>query len=44
MALRQRATEDGVTLSDVLRQGALGLLGICPTCERPMTEEAAVPP
>ncbi len=37
-ALRQKAAEDGMTLSDALRQGALGVLGICPTCERPVPE------
>ena len=31
-ALRQRAEVNGESVSDVLRQGALMLLGICPTC------------
>lgn len=39
-ALRQKASDDGSTLSDVLRQGALGMLGICPTCEQPVPSRA----
>jgi hypothetical protein len=31
-ALRKRADENGDSLSDLLRQGALLILGICPTC------------
>jgi hypothetical protein len=31
-ALRKRADENGMTVSDALRYGALMLLGICPTC------------
>jgi hypothetical protein len=31
-ALRQRAAENGESLSDLLRRGALMVLGICPTC------------
>ncbi len=31
-ALKQRADENGETLSDVVRRGALMVLGICPTC------------
>ena len=31
-ALRKRAEENGETISDALRNGALMLLGICPTC------------
>ena len=31
-ALRRRAEEDGRTISDGLRSGALMLLGFCPTC------------
>ncbi len=34
-ALRQRATENGESLSDTLRRGALIVLGICPTCGQP---------
>lgn len=31
-ALRKRAGERGESMSDLLRQGALLILGICPTC------------
>ena len=31
-ALKQRAAENGEALSDLLRRGALMVLGICPTC------------
>ena len=31
-ALRERAEADGESLSDLLRRGALMVLGICPTC------------
>ena len=31
-ALRKRGEENGESLSDMLRQGALMVLGICPTC------------
>lgn len=31
-ALKQRAAENGESLSDLLRRGALMVLGICPTC------------
>lgn len=31
-ALKQMATENGESLSDVMRRGALMVLGICPTC------------
>ena len=31
-ALRKRAEESGESLSDLLRRGALMVLGICPTC------------
>ena len=31
-ALRLRGEETGESLSDMLRQGALMILGICPTC------------
>ena len=31
-ALRVRAAASGTTLSDALRDGALMLLGVCPTC------------
>jgi hypothetical protein len=45
-ALRQKATENGETLTDLLRRGALLEVGICPTCNRPMSEpaEATMPP
>ena len=32
MALRKRAEENGESMSDALRRGALMVLGICPTC------------
>jgi hypothetical protein len=31
-ALRERGEETGESVSDMLRQGALMVLGICPTC------------
>ncbi len=31
-ALKQMAAETGESLSDLLRRGALLVLGICPTC------------
>ena len=31
-ALRLRGDQTGETVSDMLRQGALMLLGVCPTC------------
>lgn len=31
-ALKQRADENGETVSDVVRRSALMVLGICPTC------------
>jgi hypothetical protein len=31
-ALKKRAEENGESLSDMLRRGALMVLGICPTC------------
>ena len=34
-ALRQRGEETGESVSDMLRQGALMVLGICPTCGQP---------
>jgi hypothetical protein len=48
-ALKQRAAENGESLSDALRRGALMVLGICPTCGQkapapvvePATEGAA---
>lgn len=33
-ALRKVAEERGESLSDVLRRGALLVLGYCPTCQR----------
>lgn len=33
-ALRKMAEENGETLSDLMRRGALMVLGICPTCGR----------
>ena len=30
--LKKRAEENGESLSDLLRRGALMVLGICPTC------------
>jgi Ribbon-helix-helix protein, copG family len=35
-ALREHAEGNGENLSDALRRGALLVLGICPTCGRPM--------
>jgi hypothetical protein len=40
-ALRQRATEDGESLSDILRRGALMVLGVCPTCGQKAPQEGA---
>lgn len=31
-ALKQRAAQNGESLSDLLRRGALMVLGVCPTC------------
>jgi hypothetical protein len=31
-ALRQRAADNDESMSDILRRGALMVLGICPTC------------
>lgn len=31
-ALKQRAADNGESLSDLLRRGALMVLGVCPTC------------
>ena len=33
-ALRKLSSETGETVSDLLRRGALTVLGICPTCGR----------
>lgn len=38
-ALRKHAAESGETLSDVMREAALRLLGVCPTCGRPVPEK-----
>lgn len=38
-ALRKLAAERGESLSDVLRRGALLVLGYCPTCQRKMEQE-----
>ena len=40
-ALKQRAAENGESLSDVMRRGALMVLGICPTCGQKAPEIAA---
>jgi hypothetical protein len=44
-ALRKRAEENGESLSDALRRGALMVLGICPTCgqETPAPDQKAGP-
>ena len=34
-ALKRHAEENGETLSDAMRRGALMVLGICPTCGQP---------
>lgn len=39
-ALKKLAEENGESVSDLLRRGALMVLGICPTCGR-KTEEGA---
>lgn len=36
-ALRVKAEANGESVSDLLRRGALMVLGNCPTCGRPMT-------
>ena len=38
-ALRALATERGETLSEVMRKGALLVLGYCPTCHRKIEPE-----
>lgn len=42
-ALKQKAAENGESLSDLLRRGALMVLGICPTCgqKAPQQQEEA---
>lgn len=35
-ALRSRTEDTGESVSDQLRRGALMVLGICPTCGRPV--------
>lgn len=37
-ALRKRADENDETVSDLMRRGCLMVLGICPTCERPVPD------
>lgn len=39
-ALREHAEGGGESLSDVLRRAALMVLGICPTCERPIEQRS----
>ena len=34
-ALRKKGNETGESMSDLLRRGALMVLGTCPTCGRP---------
>jgi hypothetical protein len=46
-ALRKLGNQTGESMSDLLRRGALVVLGICPTCGREanlMTEPATVAP
>lgn len=43
-ALRKHAAESGETLSDVMREAALRLLGVCPTCGRPVPEKGVDEP
>ena len=38
-ALKQRAADNGEPLSDLLRRGALMVLGICPTCGQKAPQE-----
>jgi hypothetical protein len=40
-ALKKRADEGGESLSDLLRRGALMVLGICPTCGQKAPEASA---
>lgn len=40
-ALKERAKDNGETVSDAIRRGALMVLGICPTCGRKVEPEAA---
>jgi hypothetical protein len=40
-ALKRHAEENGETLSDAMRRGALMVLGICPTCGRPAGDTPA---
>jgi uncharacterized Zn finger protein (UPF0148 family) len=40
-ALKQRAAENDESLSDLLRRGALMVLGICPTCGQKAPSPAA---
>jgi len=42
-ALRERAGQRGESLSDVMREAALMLLGTCPTCGRLPAEPVAPP-
>ena len=41
-ALRLRGEETGESISDMLRQGALMVLGICPTCGQKAPDPAAL--
>ena len=41
-ALRKHAEERDESLSDVLRRGALLVLGYCPTCQRKVTDDDRV--
>jgi hypothetical protein len=43
-ALKQHAEENGETLSDAMRRGALMVLGICPTCGQPAPRPEATTP
>jgi hypothetical protein len=43
-ALKQRAAENGEPLSDILRRGALMVLGICPTCGQKAPGETGTEP
>lgn len=44
-ALKQRAADNGESLSDVMRRAALLELGICPTCgqKAPQQQEEGAP-
>jgi hypothetical protein len=43
-ALKERAAKTGESVSDILRRGALMMLGICPTCGQPAPgPEAGLP-